>query len=79
MHTAAPAMTQDQEEPDLAAAAVKDLKLLPFCSADATIWFQRAEVIFRIRQVRNENHKVDHILAALPEDTIPLISGWLAD
>ena len=37
------------------------------------------EVIFRIRQIRNESSKADHVLAALPEDTFPLISGWLAD
>ena len=78
-HTAAPAIAQDLQEPDLAAAAVRDLKLPPFCSADATVWFQRMEIIFRIRQIRSDSSKADHILAALPEDTFPLISGWLAD
>ena len=74
-HTAAPATNPDQEGHDLAAAAIKDIKLPPFCPADATIWFQWVEVLFRLRQVRNENRKADHVLAALSEDTFPLISG----
>ena len=77
--TAAPAIAQNLQEPDLTAAAGRDLKLPPFCSADATSWFQRVEIIFRIRQIRNDSSKADHVLAALPEDTFPLISGWLAD
>ena len=72
------ATIQDQEGHDLTAAAIKDIKLPPFCPADATIWFQRVEVLFRLRQVHNENCQVDHVLPALPEDTFPLISGWLA-
>ena len=73
------ATTLDQEGHDLAAAAVKVVKLLPFCPSDATIWFQHVEELFCLRQVRNENRKADQVLAALPEDTFPLLSGWLAE
>ena len=77
--SASPATNLDQEGHNLAATDIKDIKLLPFCLADTTIWFQRVEVLFRLRQVHNENCKADHMLAALPEDTFPLISGWLAE
>ena len=76
---AAPAVSSNLQEADLAAASGRDLKLPPFCATDATSWFQHIEIIFRIRQVRNDTSKADHMLAALPEDSFPLLSGWLAD
>ena len=64
----------DQKGHDLAAIAVKDIELPSFSSSDATIWFQRVEVLFHLRQVRNENYKADHLLAPLPEDTFFFLS-----
>ena len=75
---AATAVSPFQQDADLTASA-RDLKLPPFCATDAISWFQRAEINFRMRGLRNEVSKMDHVLSALPEDSFPLISSWLAE
>ena len=64
---------------DNAAAAAANIKLPPFCATDALTWFQRVEVQFRLRNLTSEARKADHVLAALPEETFPLISDWLLE
>ena len=77
-----PADGSDQLDPTsiaLVAAAARDVKLPTFCAADAISWFQRAEVQFRLKREDSSTRKADHVLAALPEDVFPLISGWLTE
>ena len=63
----------------IAAATARDVKLPTFCAADAISWFQRAEVQFRLKCETSSTCMADHVLAALPEDVFPLISGWLTE
>lgn len=61
------------------AAPAADIKLPTFCAADAATWFQRIEVQFRLKRETSDSRKADHVLAALPEETFPLISDWLTE
>ena len=63
----------------LAAAAAREVKLPTFCAAEAVSWFQRAEIQFRIKQVRSHTRMADHVLAALPQDVFVFLSDWLAE
>ena len=69
----------DVDAADTTAAAARDIRLPPFCPTDALTWFQRVEVQFRLRNLSSESRKADHVLAALPEETFPLISDWLTE
>lgn len=61
----------------LAAPALPQIKLTPFCSIDAPTWFKRAEVQFRLKAESSATRRADHVLAALPDDIFPLLSEWL--
>ena len=54
------------------------MRLPPFCRIDASTWFTRAEVQFRLKAITSTYSKSDHVLASLPDDVFPLISEWLA-
>ena len=67
-----------EDSTDVAAPAA-NIKLPTFCAADAATWFQRVEVKFRLKRETSDSRKADHVLAALPEETFPLISDWLTE
>ena len=58
---------------------IAGLKLPAFSSTDAAIWFRRAEVQFRLKNVRSSRTQADHVLAALPDVLFPQLSVWLDD
>ena len=64
----------DSTGPSIHAVAVK---LSPFCSKEATSWFRRAEVQFRLRKVTDPRTKADYVLEAIPEELFPRIAAWL--
>lgn len=70
-------MTNETSTDVAAPAAI--IKLPAFCAADAATWFQRVEVQFRLKRETSDSRKADHVLAALPEETFPLISDWLTE
>lgn len=61
----------------LTAASTKDIHLPTFCPTDATTWFRRAEVQYRIRNITSESRKADFVLAALPDDVFSSLADWL--
>ena len=62
----------------VAAATPREVRLPVFCADDATTWFERAEVQFRMKKVTDQAAKADYVLAALPDHVFPLVSKWLA-
>ena len=60
------------------AAAAKDVRLPTFCATDAASWFARVEVEFRLKKETSDTRKADLVLSALPAETFPLITDWLA-
>ena len=63
--------------PDAAPAVIANFRLPAFSTIDAAIWFRRAEVQFRLKNVRSPRTQADHVLAALPDALFPLMSQWL--
>ena len=61
----------------LTVVSTKDIHLPVFCPTDATTWFRRAEVQFRLRNISNESRKADFVLAALPDDIFSSLADWL--
>jgi hypothetical protein len=53
------------------------LKLPPFVSSEAQIWFRRAETQFRLKNITQSTTKADYVLSSLPEDIFPRIAPWL--
>lgn len=62
---------------DAIAAAAKDVHLPTFSAADATTWFLRAEIQFRLKNVTTDSRKADFVMAALPESMFPKIAHYL--
>lgn len=62
---------------DAFAAAAKDVHLPTFSTADATTWFLRAEIQFRLKNVTTDSRKADFVMAALPEGLFPKIAHYL--
>ena len=56
---------------------IANFKLPAFSTIDAAVWFKRAEVQFRLKNVRNARTQADHVLAALPDVLFPQMSEWL--
>ena len=63
--------------PDTAPAVVANFRLPAFSTVDAVIWFRRAEVQFRLKNVRSSRTQADHVLATLPDALFPQMSQWL--
>ena len=63
----------------LTAAASREVKLPTFCAAKAVLWFQRAEIQFRIKRETSPARMADYVLGALPQDVFLLISSWLLE
>ena len=57
--------------------AIHPLKLLTFSTVNATIWFRRAEVRFRLKTITSSHTQADHILAVIPDTLFPQMSAWL--
>lgn len=53
------------------------VKLSPFCPGEATSWFRRAEIQFRLRKVTDPRTKADYVLEAIPEHLFPRVAAWL--
>ncbi|ROT64514.1 Retrovirus-related Pol polyprotein from transposon opus [Penaeus vannamei] len=53
------------------------VKLSPFCPQEATSWFRRAEIQFRLRRVTDPRTKADYVLEAIPEQLFPRVAAWL--
>lgn len=71
--------TLPHQESEGLVAAAREVRLSPFSREDATSWFQRAEILFRLKNVYHTGTKADYVLAALPEDIFPLMSDWIAE
>lgn len=59
------------------AASTKEIHLPTFCPTDASTWFRRAEVQYRIKNITSETRKADFVLAALPDDIFSSLADWL--
>ena len=70
-----PSDADSSSSPDT--APVVNFRLPAFSSIDAAIWFRRAEVQFRLKNVRNSHIQADHVLAALPDALFPQMAQWL--
>lgn len=68
-------MAPPTEEATVAAVA---LKLPPFTLKSPQVWFQRAEVKFRLAKITDNVTKADHVLNSMTEPTIERITGWLS-
>ena len=70
----------EERSPDTSTPAcqAREVRLPPFCRLDASTWFRRAEVQFRLKAITSTYSKSDYVLASLPDDVFPLISEWLA-
>jgi len=53
------------------------VKLSSFCPQEATSWFRRAEIQFRLRRVTDPRTKADYVLEAIPEQLFPRVAAWL--
>ncbi|ROT60615.1 hypothetical protein C7M84_021859 [Penaeus vannamei] len=53
------------------------VKLSPFCPQEATSWFRRAEIQFRLKRVTDPRTKADYVLEAIPEQLFPRVAAWL--
>ena len=53
------------------------VKLTPFCSKEAILWFRQAEVQFRLRRVTGPRTKADNVLQAISEEIFLRIASWL--
>ena len=62
---------------DALAAAAKDVHLPAFASSDATTWFMRAEIQFRLKNITQDSRKADYVLAALLEGMFQKIAYFL--
>ncbi|KAK3887043.1 hypothetical protein Pcinc_008808 [Petrolisthes cinctipes] len=51
--------------------------LSPFCPGEATSWFRRVEIQFRLRKVTDPRTKADYVLEAIPEHFFPRVAAWL--
>ena len=58
-------------------AVVANFKLPAFSTVDAAIWFKRAEIQFRLKNVKSSTTQADHVLAAVPDTLFPQIAQWL--
>ena len=64
-------MTTDQP-------ATSPVSMLPsFSTLEPRIWFQRAEIAFRLRNITDSTTKADHVLSAIPDAVFSRISTWL--
>ena len=62
---------------DALTAAARDVHLPTFSASDASIWFVRAEIQFRLKNVSQDSRKADYVMAALPESMFPRIAHFL--
>ena len=56
---------------------VANFRLPPFSTVDASVWFRRAEVQFRLKGITRSTTQADHVQAALPDSIYPQVSQWL--
>ena len=56
---------------------VANFRLPAFSTTDASIWFRRAEVQFRLKKITRSTVKADHVLAAIPDTLFPKLAEWL--
>ena len=61
------------------ATIIANFRLPAFSTVDAALWFRRAEVQFRLKNVKSETSKADHVLAAIPDALFPQMAQWLND
>ena len=71
-------MTDESATCDFTTATIS-VKIPPFWSDDLELWFLQVEAQFRIRGVRAETTKYDHVLQALPPDTVSRLRTFLLD
>ena len=74
--TPAPGQSNDA---GMIAAASKEVKLPPFCAAEAVAWFHRAEIQFRLKKVTDPGTKADYVMASLPEEIFPRMTDWIEE
>ena len=66
-------MDPDSTDPTI----IANFRLPAFSPVDTAIWFRRAEVQFRIKNVKSPTSQADHVLAALPDTIFPQLAEWL--
>ena len=66
----------DSHTPD---TIIANFRLPPFSTVDAALWFRRAEVQFRLKSIKSDTSKADHVLAAIPDSLFPQLAQWLND
>jgi len=54
------------------------IKLPEFWPLNPTVWFAHAEARFRLLGVNDEGHRYGHLAAALPQETLRLVTRFLA-
>lgn len=59
--------------------ATISVKIPPFWSDDLELWFLQVEAQFRVRGIKAETTKYDHVLQALPPDTVSRLRTFLLD
>ena len=59
------------------ATPAQPLRLPAFTPINPEAWFQRAETIFRNRNITTERKKADTVLEYLPDDVWNMISPWI--
>ena len=64
-------------ESELNAAPAQPLRLPAFTPMNPEAWFQRAETIFRNRNITTDRKKADAVLEYLPDDVWNIISPWI--
>ena len=69
---------QDMETPNNSCCAVS-VKLPIFTPNNASTWFRRAEVQFRLKRISSQTTMADYVLHSLSEDVIDRLSPWLDD
>ena len=58
---------------------IANFRLPVFSTSDAALWFRRAEIQFRLKNIKSDTSKADHVLAAIPDALFPQMAQWLND
>ena len=67
----------DSDTPTSSSTIIANFRLPAFSTVDTAIWFRRAEIQFRLKNIRTSSSQADHVLAALPDALFPQIAEWL--